>query len=217
MITAPMNILRQRPDIRRTERTLAAEVAAIGVAKAELFPTFYINGTFNLGAPDVTTLFQTPVSAYSYGPSFRWNIFQGGKILNLVKAQDAKAMQAVYAYEKTVLTAFQEVESTMTGYIQAKNQLQADLKARDAAERTFRLSADLYESGLVDLQEVLYSQQELYIAIGKYTQSRGNVAINLIALYKALGGGWDPLNPPAIPEKITEQEVREAIQPPTSK
>lgn len=217
MITAPVNMLRQRPDIRRAERTLAAEVAQIGVAKADLFPSFYINGTFNLGAVDGTTLFRTPISTYSYGPSLRWNLFQGGATMNLIKAQDAKAMQAMYAYEKTVLTAMQEVESTMTAYIQSKNQLRADTTALEAAERSYRLSIELYESGLVDLQTVLDSQKELYTAVGKHTQSKGNVAITLVALYKALGGGWDPANPPAIPEKITEREVKDALNPSLSK
>ena len=217
MIDAPVNMLRQRPDIRRAERTLAAEVAQIGVAKADLFPSFYINGTFNLGAVDGTTLFRTPISTYSYGPSLRWNIFQGGRTLNLIKAQDAKAMQAMYTYQKTVLTAMQEVESTMTAYIQSKNQLGSDERATRAAEKSYRLSVELYESGLVDLQTVLDSQKELYLALGQQTRSRGNVAITLVALYRALGGGWDSQNPPAIPEKITEQDVRDALTLPTSK
>jgi len=211
MIDAPVNMLRQRPDIRRAERTLAAEVAAIGVVKADLFPSFYINGTFNLGAADAATLFQTPISSYSYGPSLRWNIFQGGKTLNLIKAQDAKAMQALYMYEKTVLTAMKEVESALTGYLQAKNQFKADTQALEAANRSYLLSIDLYESGLADLQRVLENQKELCNIIGQYTKSRGTVAINLVALYRALGGGWDPKNPPQIPEKISEREIKDAL------
>lgn len=191
-VGVPSNLLRQRPDIRKAERQLAAQVARIGVAKGELYPKLSLNGSFNYSAANAGSLFSGGNSAFSFGPSLRWNIFQGGKIKNLIKAEDARTLQALFIYERTVLNALNEVENSMTAYLEQQVQFEAQKRAQASARRSFDLSTSLYKQGLSDFQNVLDAQTALFDTENQVAAARGQTAVNLVAIYKAIGGGWDP-------------------------
>ncbi len=123
-VGVPATLLRQRPDIRKAERQLAAQVARVGVATAELYPKLSLTGSFNFSATDASNLFSSASNFFSFGPSLRWNIFQGGKIKNMIKAEDARALQAVFIYERSVLNALNEVENSMTAYLEQRVQFE---------------------------------------------------------------------------------------------
>ena len=129
----PIELLRQRPDIRQAERELAAQTALIGVAKADLYPSFSLFGTFEVAANDFSDVFDYSKSRmHSFGPSFSWNIFDGGRVRNRIRVEDARTEQALVRYEQTVLTALEDVENAMVSYIQEevrRNALERSVKA----------------------------------------------------------------------------------------
>lgn len=191
-VGVPSTLLRQRPDIRKAERQLAAQVARIGVAKGELYPKLSLNGTFNFSATDAGALFSGNNSGFSFGPSLRWNIFQGGKVRNLIKAEDARTLQALFIYERTVLNALNEAENAMTAYLEQQVQFEAQKRALSAAKRSHELATSLYKQGLSDFQNVLDAQTALFDTENQVAGARGQTAVNLVAIYKSIGGGWDP-------------------------
>lgn len=208
-ISVPTNIIRQRPDIRRAERNLAQAVANIGIAEAELYPRLSFSGILNFGALNLSSLFTPDTRSFSFGPNLSWNIFSGGRVQANIKVQDARALQAVYGYEATVLSALNEVENAMYALYQYKIQYQSQEKVVSSARKELELALSLYKEGLVSFQNVLDAQLAVFSAENDMAQAQGQAANNCVALYKALGGGWDPYNPPAIPDltdKIMEIE-----------
>jgi NodT family efflux transporter outer membrane factor (OMF) lipoprotein len=188
----PADLLRRRPDIRQAERSLAAETARIGVATADLYPSFTINGTFGVAATDAGDLFKSGSGLYSFGPAFSWNLFQGGRVRAQIRAQDAVTEQALYTYEQTVLKALGEVEDSLTAYVQSKYRVDALKRTVQASRRTLELSIGLYKDGLKDFQSVLDAQRSLFSYANQYAAAKGDSAASLVQLYKALGGGWTP-------------------------
>jgi multidrug efflux system outer membrane protein len=188
----PANLLRQRPDIRRAERELASQTARIGLATADLYPRFALVGNFNLEAHDFGDMWDQAARAYSFGPSIRWNIFDGGRIRNNIRVEDARTEQALVRYERTVLLGLEEVESAMVAYVEEANRREALARSVAAAERSVELVDWLYRTGLTDFQNVLDTQRSLFVQQDTLASSAGQVIQNLIRLYKALGGGWDP-------------------------
>lgn len=188
----PADLLRQRPDIRRAERELAAQTARIGIAKADLYPRFSLNGTFGLAATDSENLFESGSRAYSFGPAVRWNLFDGNRIRNQVKVEDARTEQALLRYEQTVLNALNEAENAFTSYREQRLRLEALERTVVAARRSVKLSTELYKQGLTDFQNVLDSQRALFVIENQVAEARGETVAILVRLYKALGGGWDP-------------------------
>ncbi len=188
----PADLLRQRPDIRRAERALAAQTAQIGVATADLYPRFSLLGTFALEAVDGVKFFDRGNQAYGFGPAFRWNIFDGGRIHNNIKAQDALTEQALVRYENTVLRALEDVENSMVAYVQERDRREALARSVAAAERSVEIVEQAYIIGLTDFQNVLDTQRSLFEQQDALAESEGDVTQNLIRIYKALGGGWAP-------------------------
>ncbi|MFP4658461.1 MAG: efflux transporter outer membrane subunit, partial [Desulfonatronovibrionaceae bacterium] len=131
----PADLLRRRPDIRSAERSLAAQTARIGVAEAELYPAFSLTGSLDYMHTGLNDMFIPAHRAFSFGPSVRWNLFNGGRIRAQIEVEDARTEQALTAYEKTVLTALSEVENAATGYWQQKDQLAALRDAVQACKR----------------------------------------------------------------------------------
>ena len=129
----PAELLRQRPDVRRAERALAAQNALIGVATAELYPTFSLGGTFEVQAFSAGNLFDSGTTAYGFGPSFSWSVFNGGRVRNQIEAEDARTEESVEFYEQTVLEALEEVENSMVAYVQEQDR-------RDSLRRAVRAS-----------------------------------------------------------------------------
>ena len=187
----PSDLLRRRPDIRQAERTLAAQSAQIGFAKADLLPSFALLGTLSLSAEHFADLFKSDSLENFGGPSFRWAILNYGRIQNNVRVQDARFQALIGDYENTVLRAQEEVESALAGYLGAQRQVAFLTGSVASATRAVELADFQYREGAVDYTRVLTSQQFLVGEQDRLVTTRGAVALNLVSLYRALGGGWE--------------------------
>jgi len=190
---APANLLRQRPDIRAAERALAAQTAQIGVATADLYPRFSLSGFFAFETGDLGDLFDSDSVTWGIGMPIRWDIFRGGQIRNNIAANEARTEAALKAYERAILLAVEDVEGSINRYTLEQDRRDALKRAVIAAERTVELSLELYKQGLVNFQNVLDSQRSLNAFQDSLAQSEGLVAVNLVSLFRALGGGWQEL------------------------
>ena len=186
----PAELLRRRPDVRRAEREAAAQCARIGIAESDLYPQFAITGNIAFESQYFADLFDWDSLAGSVGPSFRWNILNYWRIRNNIGAEEARFSQAVLNYQETVLRANEEVENAITAYLREQLRVNSLQQSTAATARAVELANVQYEQGLIDFQRVLDSQRALVNQQDTLAESRGNVALNLIALYKALGGGW---------------------------
>lgn len=196
----PADLLRARPDIRRAERELAAQTARIGIAEAELYPRLSLVGDFQLQSIRSGDLFDSASRAYGFGPSFRWAIFSAGRIRNEIAAEESRAYQALADYEKSVLSAVEEVETAMAAIQHERDRLANLNRAVAASRETVELVKKNYESGLVSFQNVLDAERTKFAAEDEEVYSRGQVARHYIALYKALGGGTQCEYLPEIPD-----------------
>ncbi len=185
----PANVMRQRPDIRAAERILASRTARIGVATADLYPSFSLFGffTFNWGnvGNDTTSI------GWSLMPAFNWNLFDRGRIHSAIDVAEAQSEQAFFAYELTVLGALEEVENSMIAYFKEQERRDRLEEAVDAAQRAVDLVRTQYLAGLTNFQNVLDSQRSLFRFQDQLAESEGLAVQNLILLYRSLGGGWD--------------------------
>ena len=189
-ISLPTELLRQRPDIRKAERDLAAQNALIGATQAELYPTLTLPGTLALESGN-GDLFSGSNVGYSFGPQLRWNIFNGRRIRSQVDAERAATKAALLTYEQTILLALEEVENAMAAYANEKDRIQSLESAEASAKKSVELVTELYKSGLTDFQNVLNMEQALLEQQDQLASSRGFISANLVSIYKALGGGWD--------------------------
>jgi NodT family efflux transporter outer membrane factor (OMF) lipoprotein len=206
-VGVPANILRQRPDIRGAERGLAAQTARIGVATADLYPEFALSGSFFYTSVESSELFDWRSSAFSIGPFVRWNVFDADRIRNQIKVEDARTEQALLFYEQTVLTALNEVENSIKAYREERFRVDALETAVEASQRALKLSLTLYKEGLIDFQRVLDAQRELFGSEDQLATSKGTTVINLVQLYKALGGGWNPVE--TLGADVSENEIEQ--------
>ncbi len=195
----PADLLRRRPDIRRSERQLAAQNALIGVATADLYPTFSLGGFLGLQAADFGDLADSGSANWTLVPGLRWRIFDGGRIRNNIRAEEARTEQAYLAYEKSVLFALQEVEDALVAYQREGVRREILSRAAQASERSVELVRTQYLAGLAPFQRLLDSQRSLSRQQDSLAASQGQVVQNLIALNLALGGGWDPATSEADP------------------
>ncbi len=187
----PSDLLRRRPDIRRAEAQLHAATARIGVATADLFPKFNLAGSFGFSAGDVARVGGLSSKFWSWGPTVTWPIFAGGRIYWNIKVQDALQEQALLTYEKTVLTALKDVETALVAYAKEQEHRKSLSEAVTNNRRAVELATKLYLVGKTDFLNVLTAQRSLYTSEDALVQSIRTVDTNLIALYKALGGGWE--------------------------
>ena len=189
----PSDLLRRRADIRSAEARIHAATARIGVATAELFPTFTLSGSLGYRSTDFTSWFDWANRFWSLGPSVRWRLFETGRIRAGVELQKALQEQEVIAYQQIVLNALQEVENALIAAVREQDRRESLLAAVAANRRAVRLAEMLYTEGQTDFLNVLQAQRSLYAAEEALAQSSRNVSIQLVALYKALGGGWDSI------------------------
>jgi NodT family efflux transporter outer membrane factor (OMF) lipoprotein len=194
----PADLLRQRPDVRRAERLLAAQTARIGVATADLYPQFSLPGTLALEAFDPGNLDGSSL-AYAFGPTVRWTLFAGGRIRSTIRAEEARTEQALRAYEQSVLSALEETENSLVALARERYRQVEVIQARDAARTSVGLVKDLYRSGLTHFQNVLDMERSLAAEEDNLAVTRGTLAANAVAVYRALGGGWDPESTPPAP------------------
>lgn len=186
----PSDLLQRRPDIQQSERQLAAATAQIGVAKADLFPKFSLTGLAGVQSVSAGTWINYASRYWTAGPSVQWELFEAGSIVANIHVQNARQEEALNAYKQTVLTALEDTENALTAY--AREQVRRESLARsvDADKQALDLSTQLYKSGLADFLRVLDSETSLYSAQDALVQSDQAVSLDLVQLYKALGGGW---------------------------
>ncbi len=187
----PSDLLRRRPDIRRAERQLAASTARIGSAVADLFPRFSLTGNFNMQSGDLGSLVDLNSRSFGFGPSVMWPIFEGGSLRAAIDVRNAQQQQALVQYQITVINAVREVRDAITtfGYEQDRR---AQLNAAVTADRkSYDMANQMYQQGLVDFLAVLDAERSLFASEDALAQSDRLVLTDLIALYKALGGGWE--------------------------
>lgn len=187
----PSELLRRRPDIRSAERSLAAATARIGVATADLFPTFSLTGNFGPQTSNIKHFLDENSLAWSAGPGFSWPIFQGGRIQANIRAENARQEQALAGYALTVLLALQEVENALIAYNMEKVRYDTLVRAVKASEETVALARQRQATQFATFLDVIDSLRSLYSAQDQLVESETTTVTSLISLYKALGGGWD--------------------------
>lgn len=210
-IGLPSELLRRRPDIRRAERDVAGATARIGVATADLYPRFSLTGSFGFAADKVPSLPDASSRFWSIGPAVRWPLLDWSRIRSNIKVQDARTEQALVRYERAVLGSFEEVENALVAYSREQARRRSLTESVASNRRAFDLANQLYKSGISDFQRVLDSQRSLFAAEDALSDSERTVTSNLVALYKALGGGWETFSPVA-----ETTAANETVRPPVS-
>ena len=203
------------PALQAMARRGRLHVPIIGVAKAELFPSFALSGSIGLqattgaGTGRFKDLFGPGSLVYRAGGSLFWPILQYPRIMNNVRAEDARYQQALVYYVNAVLVAAQEVEDGIAGFQLSQNAVVFAERASSAAETAVRLALVQYREGAVDYQRVLDTQRVLLESQNRLAEARSSVAINMIGLYKALGGGWEiRQGDPVVPDS-TRREMKD--------
>jgi NodT family efflux transporter outer membrane factor (OMF) lipoprotein len=187
----PADTLRNRPDVRRAERLLAAQTARIGEATGELYPRFTLNGSIGLESTREGRLFEKASRTWNVGPAVTWNLFDAGAIRRNIEIQSALQEQYLIRYESAVLAALEEVENAMTAYAEEQLRRESLASAVEAARLAALLAREQYTAGLVDFTSVLDAERSQLSFQDELARSEGAVTTNLVRLYKALGGGWD--------------------------
>jgi multidrug efflux system outer membrane protein len=195
-ISNPAELLRRRADIRSAESSLAAATAVIGVATADLFPRVTFNGALGVQASQIHRLFEGGAETYAFGPNISWAALDLGHVRARIKAANARADAQLAFYEKTVLTALEETENALVDY--GREQVRRDyLRSSDrSATAATALARQRYEGGVSDFLPVLDAQRSQLVIQAQLAQSETRTATSLVAIYKALGGGWESERPP---------------------
>ena len=207
-VGVPSELLRRRPDIRRAERELAGATARVGVAVADLFPRFTLNGTVGVQSSDTGELFDWPSRYFNFGPAITMPLFDAGRRRAVIALRQAQQEQSLARYEQSVLRALAETEDAVVA-LQTEQRRAASLRDsvrsyQDAAD----LARELYSQGLTDFLGVLEAERNLYVQQDALARSERAVTTDLIVLYKALGGGWEVALPDAAGTKPDQQASR---------
>ncbi|MGX2040837.1 efflux transporter outer membrane subunit [Methylocaldum sp. MU1018] len=187
----PADLMRRRPDIRIAERNLAAATAGIGVATADLFPRVTFNGTIALESRTLSGLGAPGSETYSVGPRISWAFLDLGRVRARIKAANARTESNLALYEQTVLTALEETENALVNYNRERARRDLLASAATASERAHQLAHLRFEDGISDFLTVLDVERRLLLDQEQLAQSQTSTATSLIAVYKALGGGWE--------------------------
>jgi NodT family efflux transporter outer membrane factor (OMF) lipoprotein len=188
----PADLLQRRPDVQQAERQLAAATARVGAVVSDLYPKFSLTGDVGLQSISPGDWFNAGSRFWTAGPTVQWRIFDAGRIRANIRVQNARVDQALAAYEQSMLAAFTDVETALTAYAREQTRRQSLAHAAQAGEQAVALARDLYQHGLADFLRVLEAQRSLYQSQDALIESDRAVSSDLIALYKALGGGWEP-------------------------
>ena len=198
-VGVPADVLRQRPDIRHAERLLAAQTAQIGVATANLYPSFSLGGFFGLQSRTPGNLLNRSSVTYGLQAPVQWSLLSGGRLKGNIQMQTEKADRLRLSYENTVLRAIEEVDNAINGFILNQQRQQYLQQAATATSEAASLVLVQYNTGVTDFNNVLVTQRDLLSRQDQAVLAQAQVLGDLIALYKALGGGWD--RNAAIPDK----------------
>jgi NodT family efflux transporter outer membrane factor (OMF) lipoprotein len=212
----PADLLRRRPDVRQAELQAVAQNAMVGVATADLYPSIAINGTFgvvsisnDVGGGGASSLFSSDSISYTAGASFTWPVLNYGRIRNNIRVQDARLQQALVNYQDVVLKAAREADDAIVSLAGTQQQEYILADSVKAAKRSNDLSLLRYKEGFSGYQRVLDAQQSLIRQQNSYVQNRGLSVRNVVAIYKALGGGWEVREGKAFVDDNTLTVMRE--------
>lgn len=189
-VGVPAMLLRRRPDIRVAEKQVEANAAQLGATRRDWFPEVLLTGSIGFSSGEMKHLFRSKSLTWEIAPTIKWNIFSGGERLNATREARAALDQSIISFNSTLLTAVQEVESTMSQYKSSVEQIVSLREAVNQNEETLTLSLELYKQGLTEYQNVLDAQRTLLTYQGYLVQAQGGSLIYLVQLYEALGGGW---------------------------
>ena len=196
-IGKPESLLRRRPDIRVAERRLAAATARIGVETADLFPRVTFNGSLGLQASSLAGLTEGGADAYSFGPKITWAALDLGHVRARIKAADARAERALAEYERAVLTALEETENALVDFGRQQSRRDFLQQSVEASQTAAKLARERFENGATDFLTVLDAERVMLEAQDQLARSQTETATSLVAVYKALGGGWEKPAPEA--------------------
>jgi NodT family efflux transporter outer membrane factor (OMF) lipoprotein len=186
----PAELLQRRPDVRRALAQAASQSAQIGVAEADFYPRIGVTGFLGYTADELSRLFEESSFTGVVFPNFQWKILNYGRICNNVRAQEARLRERVLQYQQTVLTAGREVEDALVAFLQYQVQARnLEVNVREA-EATVELVLIQYREGRVDFNRVFTTESQLVTQQDQLAAARGNIALSLIDVYRALGGGW---------------------------
>lgn len=208
----PADLLRRRPDIRRVERELAAQSAKIGIAESELYPHISLNGNIGVSAEDMGNLFNSGSQVGLISPQFTWNLLNYGRIKSNVRAEQAAFGAICNQYRQTVLDAAREAEDAQVAYVYGFDRVASLQASVAAAEVAVEKSDALYKSGAVDYNRVYIVQSDLLRQQDELAVAESDISLSLIALFKALGGGWgqccaEPVQPMAVPMTVVQANL----------
>ncbi len=187
---APADMLARRPDVRGSERRLAAATAAIGIAQAEFFPRLVLDANYGFEAVAASSIGDSTARKSGMVPFLSWSVFQGGRLRAQYASANAEAAAAAANYEHNVLGALAEAETMLANYQATRDSLLSLEAASRAAEQAADIARKLYQRGLIDFLAVLEAERRLTSVDDDTVAARARSLINLAALYKALGGGW---------------------------
>jgi NodT family efflux transporter outer membrane factor (OMF) lipoprotein len=214
-IGLPSELLRRRPDIVEAEAKLHEATANIGVAVASFFPTFDLLGLFDIQSSQTQDLFTLASRTYLLGGMISVPIFQGGKLVETLHLRREQQKEAVIAYNKAVLSAFSDVDNALTDYEKEQQRRALLHDAVAANEHAFDLAQQRYTEGIATYIDVLNAQQSVLTSQSSYQNSTAAVSTDLVALYLALGGGWEDTFPTpaneAAPNATIGQTLKTAI------
>lgn len=213
----PADLLRRRPDVRRAERQAAAQAELIGIAESDLYPAISITGTLGYQARHFQQLFDSDAFTGNVGPSFRWNVLNYGRIINNVRFQEARFWELVAAYQNTVLLAGEEAENGIVAFLRAQERRKLLSESVKAGETARGIVLREYEAGAAgfDFNRYATIEQNLIQQQDQWAQAQGQIALALVQIYRALGGGWEirlegaemtagPPPPPAVAPETPE-------------
>jgi outer membrane protein TolC len=189
-IGIPADLLRRRPDVRAAGRQAAAESARIGIAAADLFPSFTIAGSMGVASEDLGDLFDSSSFTGSVGPGFNWNVLNYGRLVARVDKQTAKFREAVLNYQETALQANAEVEQALIAYLNLQKEETQLREAVEATRKAVQTANREYRGGIASFNRVFVMEGLLVLQENRLAQVQGDVAVSLVRVYKAIGGGW---------------------------
>jgi NodT family efflux transporter outer membrane factor (OMF) lipoprotein len=187
----PSELARRRPDIMQAEAQLHVATANIGVAVASFYPSVTLNGSIGLQTLFPAQMFSLNARQYAAGPGITIPIFQGGQLISTLHLRQAQQQEAVLDYQKTVLQAWHDVDNALTAYRTEQARRDQLIQAEAQNRRALALAQARYQEGVADFLQVLIAQGNLLSTQQQLVQSTTNVSTDLVALYEALGGGWE--------------------------
>ncbi len=206
IVDMPAVLLLRRPDVRTAEMLLAAQSALIGVSEADLYPSIGLLGTVGLSSNSHN--WSGRGTDWAIGPSFTWNVFSWGRLENEVLAEDARFQQLYEQYQGTVLRAARELDDAAVSFVQGQRQIDILRDSVQSAQRSNDIAVIQYREGLVDFQRVLDAQRSLFSQQERLVNAQGSVTQSLIAVYKAVGGGWQAVRS----QPVVSEETRAAME-----